>query len=66
MTTEWWQSHAPSTHCELGTPLPKKRPEELRFPPRSLGYQIQFRTRHGEFHAHHERFQHEDAFITCS
>ncbi|KAI0992629.1 hypothetical protein K3495_g15556 [Podosphaera aphanis] len=40
LTTAWWQSHAPSTYCELGMPFPKKPPEELRLPRRYLGYLI--------------------------
>lgn len=66
LTTAWWQSHAPSTYCELGMPFPKMPPEELRLPRRYLGYLIQCRTAHGDFRAYHERFHHYDALLTCS
>ncbi|KAI1004436.1 hypothetical protein K3495_g3776 [Podosphaera aphanis] len=66
LTPAWWQSHAPSTYCELGMPFPKKPPEELRLPRRNLGYLIQCRTGHGDFRAYHDRFHHKDALTTCS
>ncbi|KAI1007660.1 hypothetical protein K3495_g564 [Podosphaera aphanis] len=65
LTTAWWKSHAPSTYCELGMPLPKKPPEELRLPRRYLGYLIQCHTGHGDIRAYYERFHHNDALLTC-
>ena len=66
LTTAWWQSHAPSTYCELGMPFPMKPPEELQLSRRYLGYLIQCRTGHSDFRAYHERFHHLDTLLTCS
>ncbi|KJZ77303.1 hypothetical protein HIM_03027 [Hirsutella minnesotensis 3608] len=62
----WWDASAPDKYQSLTLKFPSGCPPELGLPRTMLHHLLAARTHHGDFADYHERFQHEDACLTCS
>ncbi|KJZ68476.1 hypothetical protein HIM_01090 [Hirsutella minnesotensis 3608] len=62
----WWDASAPDKYQSLTLKFPSGCPPELGLPRTMLHHLLAARTHHGDFADYHERFQHDDACITCS
>ncbi|KJZ68981.1 hypothetical protein HIM_11622 [Hirsutella minnesotensis 3608] len=62
----WWDASAPDKYQSLTLKFPSGCPPELGLPRTMLHHLLAARTHHGDFADYHERFQHDDACVTCS
>ncbi|KID83219.1 reverse transcriptase [Metarhizium guizhouense ARSEF 977] len=62
----WWDASAPDKYQSLTLKFPYSCPPELALPRTMLNHLLAARTHHGDFADYHERFQHNDACVTCS
>ncbi|KJZ71584.1 hypothetical protein HIM_09053 [Hirsutella minnesotensis 3608] len=62
----WWDASAPDKYQSLTLKFPSSCPPELALPRTMLHHLLAARTHHGDFADYHERFQHNDACVTCS
>ncbi|KAJ3499512.1 hypothetical protein NLG97_g286 [Lecanicillium saksenae] len=62
----WWQDTAPARYRLLNLQALNKCPPEFRLARVPLHHLLAARSHHGDFADYHERFNHEDARITCS
>lgn len=62
----YWEGCAPARYQTLGIKARAHMPPELRLPRAVLGHLLAARSGHGDFADYHERFDHEDALLTCS
>lgn len=60
-----WQTTMPHSYRELGISSWVSKPPALHLPRRVLSRLLAARSGHGDFADYHERFQHEDALLTC-
>ncbi|EED15789.1 conserved hypothetical protein [Talaromyces stipitatus ATCC 10500] len=60
-----WQSAAPQAYQDLEITTFPRRPEELKLPHPLLGRILAARSKHGDFADYHERFNHQDAHLSC-
>ncbi|KID83767.1 reverse transcriptase [Metarhizium guizhouense ARSEF 977] len=62
----WLDASAPDKYQTLTLKFPSSCPPELALPRTMLHHLLAARTHHGDFADYHERFQHNDACVTCS
>lgn len=62
----WWEASAPEQYKPLHLKPMTGCPPELKLPRPLLHHLLAARTRHGDFADYHERFNHDDARLTCS
>ncbi|KID59415.1 reverse transcriptase, partial [Metarhizium hybridum] len=62
----WWDASAPDKYQSLALKFPSSCPPELALSRTMLHHLLAARTHHGDFADYHERFQHNDACVTCS
>ncbi|KJZ68930.1 hypothetical protein HIM_11673 [Hirsutella minnesotensis 3608] len=62
----WWDASALDKYQSLTLKFPSSCPPELALPRTMLYHLLAARTHHGDFADYHERFQHNDACVTCS
>ncbi|EXU94940.1 reverse transcriptase domain protein [Metarhizium robertsii] len=62
----WWDASAPDKYQSLTLKFPSSCPPELALSRTMLHHLLAARTHHGDFADYHERFQHNDACVTCS
>ncbi|OWT42283.1 Endonuclease/exonuclease/phosphatase [Pochonia chlamydosporia 170] len=62
----WWDVSAPDKYKTLTLQFPRGCPQELSLPRTTLHHLLAARTHHGDFADYHERFNHNDAQLTCS
>ncbi len=62
----YWDRCAPTRYRTLQITAQAKIPGELRIPRAILGHLLAARSAHGDFSDYHERFNHDDALLTCS
>ena len=62
----WWDVSAPDKYQVLALKFPSNCPPELALPRTMLHHLLAARTHHGDFADYHERFQRNDACVTCS
>ena len=61
----YWAKQAPPSYRDLAIPV-DPFPPELSLPRASLGRLLAARSGHGDFANYHERFNHENALLSCS
>ena len=62
---QFWAEKGPKRYKDLGMGI-EKRPPELHLPQAALGRLLAARSGYGDFAWYHERFEHDDALLTCS
>ncbi|ODM24321.1 hypothetical protein SI65_01971 [Aspergillus cristatus] len=62
---QFWVEKGPKRYKDLGIGI-EKRPPELLLPRAALGCLLAARSGHGDFAEYHERFEHDEALLTCS
>ncbi|KAM4055553.1 reverse transcriptase (RNA-dependent DNA polymerase) [Hirsutella rhossiliensis] len=62
----WWEVSAPQQYKVLDLDATTGCPPELTIPRPLLHHLLAARTHHGDFADYHERFNHDDARLTCS
>ena len=62
----WWDASAPDQYKPLHLKPTTGCPPELELPRPLLHHLLAARSRHGDFADYHERFNHDDARLTCS
>ncbi|KJZ69979.1 hypothetical protein HIM_10624 [Hirsutella minnesotensis 3608] len=62
----WWRASAPDQYKTLDLTATTGCPPELALSRPLLHHLLAARTRHGDFADYHERFDHQDARLTCS
>ncbi|KFG77534.1 hypothetical protein MANI_024396 [Metarhizium anisopliae] len=62
----WWDASAPDKYQSLTLKFPYSCPPELALSRTMLHHLLAARTHHSDFADYHERFQHNDACVTCS
>ncbi|EMT73957.1 hypothetical protein FOC4_g10000229 [Fusarium odoratissimum] len=62
----WWSASAPEQYKRLNLKATTGCPPELSLPRAALHHLLAARSRHGDFAAYHERFDHDDARLVCS
>jgi ribonuclease HI len=62
----WWEASAPEQYRALGLKPTTGCPPELALSRPLLHHLLAARTHHGDFADYHERFNHDDARLTCS
>ncbi|PHH92207.1 hypothetical protein CDD83_8407 [Cordyceps sp. RAO-2017] len=63
---EWWAAAAPSSYKSLGLKALLGCPPELHTKRQHLHRLLAARSGHGDFADYHERFDHQEARVTCS
>ncbi|KAG6979059.1 putative RNA-directed DNA polymerase from transposon BS [Fusarium oxysporum f. sp. conglutinans] len=62
----WWTTSVPEQYKRLNLKATIRCPPELSLPRVALHHLLAARSLHGDFAAYHERFNHDDARVTCS
>ncbi|RKL19990.1 hypothetical protein BFJ72_g15129, partial [Fusarium proliferatum] len=62
----WWTTSVPEQYKRLNLKATIRCPPELSLPRAALHHLLAARSLHGDFAAYHERFNHDDARMTCS
>ncbi|TXB95648.1 hypothetical protein FocTR4_00013675 [Fusarium oxysporum f. sp. cubense] len=62
----WWITSVPEQYKRLNLKATIRCPPELSLPRAALHHLLAARSLHGDFAAYHERFNHNDARMTCS
>ncbi|KAH7464077.1 hypothetical protein FOMA001_g17794 [Fusarium oxysporum f. sp. matthiolae] len=62
----WWTTSVPEQYKRLNLKATIRCPPELSLPRAALHHLLAARSLHGDFAAYHERFNHDDARVTCS
>ncbi|PWI64471.1 hypothetical protein PCL_09626 [Purpureocillium lilacinum] len=62
----WWDASAPDQYKPLHLKPTTSCPPELELPRPLLHHLLAARSRHGDFADYHERFNHDDARLSCS
>ncbi|OJD27482.1 hypothetical protein ACJ73_01121 [Blastomyces percursus] len=62
----YWASLKKDVYRGVGVLMTKGPPPELALPRKHLGHLLAARTGHGDFAAYHQRWNHQDALLTCS
>ncbi|KAJ6437552.1 Intermediate cleaving peptidase 55 [Purpureocillium lavendulum] len=62
----WWDASAPDQYKPLHLKPTTGCPPELELPRPLLHHLLAARSRHGDFADYHERFNHDDARLSCS
>ncbi|KAF6515176.1 hypothetical protein HZS61_005082 [Fusarium oxysporum f. sp. conglutinans] len=62
----WWSTSAPEQYKRLNLKATIRCPPELSLPRAALRHLLAARSLHGDFATYHERFNHDDARMTCS
>ncbi|KAL9563791.1 hypothetical protein ACKAV7_012033 [Fusarium commune] len=62
----WWITSVPEQYKRLNLKATIRCPPELSLPRAALHHLLAARSLHGDFAAYHERFNHNDARVTCS
>ena len=61
-----WTASAPQRYQDFHIPWKHNTPQELFLQRQHLGPLLAARTGHGDFQSYHERFNHENANLTCT